>query len=177
MSAFIPNKTTALALNTKAIDGVDKHFSKVKKLTVGGVEYTPATLKAVLQAESDANKALDLGNSQLKKQQAVALAARAKAHATRKSLKTYILGNYGTDAVDMLADFGMNVPKAPGPLTAKARVLAQAKSKATRDARHTMSKKQKKLIKGVVAPAAQPTQAEAPAVVATVAASNAPLHS
>ena len=81
--------------------------------------------------------------------------ARARARATRKSLKTYILGNYGTEAVEMLADFGMSAPKVANQATVEAKAKAVAQSKATRKARHTMSKKQKSLIKGVVEGAAQ----------------------
>jgi hypothetical protein len=36
----VPNKTTALARNKKISEGVDKYFSKVKSLTIGGDAYT-----------------------------------------------------------------------------------------------------------------------------------------
>ena len=71
MSSNLPNKTAALALNTKAIEGVDKHFAKVRNLTVAGVDFTPSSLKAVLQAESDADKAMDAITAQRKKQAAL----------------------------------------------------------------------------------------------------------
>jgi hypothetical protein len=61
----IPNKTTALALNEKVATGVDKYFSKMKSILIGGTTYTPTTLKAVLTAENDASKAVDSTRAQL----------------------------------------------------------------------------------------------------------------
>jgi hypothetical protein len=60
------------------------------------------------------------------------------------------LGNYGKKAVEMLAGFGMSVPKSTGKKTVETKAKAIAQSQATREARHTMGKKQKKSIKGVV---------------------------
>jgi hypothetical protein len=59
-------------------------------------------------------------------------------------------------AVDTLADFGISPHKAP-VMTPAQRVVATAKAKATRLARHTMSKKAKLAITGstVAAPASQ----------------------
>jgi hypothetical protein len=181
----IPNKTTALALNKKISEGVDKHFSKVKSLTVGGTTFTPKSLLAVLNAENDASSEVDSTRVQLEDQVATHRAAKAKAKALRSALKVYILGTYGKQAVQVLGDFGMSVPKPTGKLTPKAKVQAVAQGQATREARHTMGKNQKALIKGVVpstattaatpsssAPAATPVQvapAATPAQVAPVA--------
>ena len=61
----VPNKTTALVLNQKISEGVDKYFSKVKSLTVGGTTYTPKSLMAVLNAENEASSAVDSTRVQL----------------------------------------------------------------------------------------------------------------
>jgi hypothetical protein len=74
--------------------------------------------------------------------------ARAKARALRRGLGTYILGTYGEAAVQMLQDFGIPVPKPKGKKTAQAKAEAVVKAKATRAARHTLGKNQKKPIKG-----------------------------
>ena len=139
----VPNKTTALALNTKVAEGVDKYFSKVKSLTVGGTTYTPKSLVAVLNAENDASSAVDSTRAQLENQVATHRTAKVNAAAVQSALKVYILGNYGKKAVQMLGDFGMSVPKATGKRTVETKVQAVAQAKATRDARHTMGKKQK----------------------------------
>jgi hypothetical protein len=166
----VPNKKTALALNTKVAEGVDKYFSKVKSLTVGGTTYTPKSLLAVLNAENDASSAVDSTRAQLEDQVATHRSAKAKAAALRSALKVYILGTYGKAAVQMLGDFGMSVPKGVGKRTVETKAKAVAQTLATREARHTMGAKQKASIKGTVpaateaatpssnAPAATPVQ-------------------
>jgi predicted Fe-Mo cluster-binding NifX family protein len=181
----LPNKTTALARNTKISEGVNKHFAKVKSLTVGGDEYTPKSLLAVLAAEDEASSAVDSTRAQLEAQVVTHRSAKVTAGALRSALKVYILGTYGKKAVQMLGDFGMSVPKAPGARTVDEKSKAVAKNLATRAARHTMGKKQKLRITGDVsptattaetssssAPAATPVQvasAAAPAQVASAA--------
>ena len=150
----VPNKTTALALNKKISEGVDKYFSKVKSLTVGGTTYTPKSLLAVLNAENDASSAVDSTRAQLDAQVVTHRSAKVTAAALRSALKTYILGTYGKKAVQMLGDFGMRVPKAPGARTVDEKSKAVAKTLATRAARHTMGKKQKLRVTGVVSPTA-----------------------
>ncbi len=155
-----PNKATALALNQKISEGVDKYFAKVKSLTIGGATYTPKTLMAVLNAETEASKAVDSTRAQHQEEVATHRAAKASAIALRAELKTYILGTYGRKAVQMLGDFGMSVPKSTGKKTVAAKAQAVAQSRATREARHTMGKNQKKSIKGTVPSTA--TTAETP---------------
>jgi hypothetical protein len=156
----IPSKNAALALNQKVSAGVNKYFSKVKSITVGGTTYTPRTLLAVLSAENDAAEAVDSTRVQLSQQVATHRAAKASAGALRSELRTYILGTYGAKAVQMLGDFGMSAPKYTGNKSAATKAQAVVQGKATREARHTMGKNQKKPIKGVVPSTA--TQAAAP---------------
>jgi hypothetical protein len=115
-----PTKTTAQSLDQQATDDVTKYFAHVKPLTLAGTTYTPA----VLEAEIAANKAVDENEAQLRQQVVAAKLARAKALAARTGLKAYILGNSGADAVQMLTDFGIPVPKSRGPRTARSKALA-----------------------------------------------------
>ncbi len=133
-SSSIPNKTTVLALNQKAIQGVETYLAHVKQLTIAGATYAPADLKATLQAEIDANNTADEGRAQYRQQVVAARVARSKGSAIRKVLKTYVLSNYGADAVQMLENFGMPVPKPIGKRTAKATAQAVAEAQATRKA-------------------------------------------
>jgi hypothetical protein len=158
-SKNIPNKNAAQALDQKAIDSVDKYFAHVKTLTIAGTTYTPATLKAVLEAEIDANKAVDETEAQLRQQVVAARLARAKAQAARKGLKAYVLGTSGADAVQMLKDFGIPVPKPTGPKTARSKAQAADSATATRKAKKE---------------AIASTNAPAPLVPAPAAASVAP---
>jgi hypothetical protein len=152
MSAKNPSKNTVLALDTKAIEGVDKYFATATDLLVGGTTYTPASLKAVLQKEIDVLKAIDAARAAVKQQVAGAVAVRASARTARRALRQYIVGSYGAQAVQMLEDFGMS--RRPKAKTVEVKAQAIAKGQATREARHTMGSKQKSLIKG--APQPQP---------------------
>ena len=185
MSPVKSNKQTALALGKKAIEGVDKHFAKVKTMTIAGVTHTPKDLKAALQAEVDAIQVVDASRAQLAEQVAAGRTALSKGRALRTALRTYVLGTYGTEAVAMLQDFGMSPPKPRGRASVATKAEALVKSKATREARHTMGSKKKLAISGAPAstaqaetpaPAAATTQAQTPAPVAAVA-STTPAHS
>jgi hypothetical protein len=129
-----PNKQTAQALNQKAIAGIDTYFAHVKTLTLAGASTTPAALKATLQAEIDANSAADKAHGQYLQQVVAAKLARSNGRAARKNLKAYVLGNYGSEAVQMLKDLGIPVPK-PASRTAQSKAKASAKAVATREAK------------------------------------------
>jgi hypothetical protein len=130
-----PSKKTALALNQKAIEGIGTYFANVKTLTLAGTSTTPADLKATLQAEIDADNAVDKVEAQYTQQVVAAQLARSKGRAARKALKAYVLGNYGADAVQMLKDLGIPVPKPAGRKTVQSKAQGAEKATATRKAR------------------------------------------
>ena len=135
MSSNQPNKNAALAINQKIVQGVEKHFAKLKKMSIAGVSYTPAALKTLFQGESDALVALDASRAQMTEQVASTRATRARVGVLRKQLRAYLLGNYGVEAVQVLEDFGMAAPKRRGPKTVRAVAAGVAKASATREAR------------------------------------------
>jgi hypothetical protein len=131
----LPSTHTALVLDQKIIEGVDKYFAKVKTLTLAGTVYTPRSLKAVLEAEIEATKSLDAAKAQMRQHVADANVARVKARDARRDLRAYILGNFGAKALAMLQDFGMTVPKPAGRKTVASKAEAASKATATRKAR------------------------------------------
>jgi hypothetical protein len=158
MTNSIPNNVTAIALSQKNQAGVTKYFTALPTLMLAGVTTTPAKINAVFQADIDTTTALEAAEADVSQKRAAQKAARAAAIAERADLKAYILGNYGEQAVQMLADFGFEPPKPKGAKTVAAKAQAVAQSKATRAARGTKGVTQKAAIKGVVAtPAAEPT--------------------
>jgi hypothetical protein len=157
----IPNKTTALALNQQAIEGIGKYLADVKQLTIEGTTFAPADLTAALQAEIDAEKSVVEGRAQYKQQVVAAQLARSKGRATRKLIKTYVLSSYGATNVQTLETFGIPVPKPLGPKTAKSKAQAADKAIATRKAHQ-------EAIASVDAPA--PGAASAPGPATPVAA-------
>jgi hypothetical protein len=130
-----PNKTTAKDLDTMAIAGIKKYLASVQKITLAGTDYSAVTLTSALQAEIDAITMVDAGKAQLQQQVADTGKVRVKTRALRALLRKYILTTYGTEALQILGDFGMKAPKNLGPRTAAAKAQAQAKAKATREAK------------------------------------------
>jgi len=156
------NNVTAIALSQKNQAGVTKYFTALPTLMLAGVTTTAVKINAVFQADIDATTALDAAEADVSQKRAAQKAARAAAIAERSDLKAYILGNYGEQAVQMLADFGFDPPKPRGAQTVASKAQAVAQGKATRAARGTKGTKQKAAIKGVVAtPAAEPAPAPA----------------
>jgi hypothetical protein len=164
------NKPTNKDLNTKAMKGVDKHLASLTSIMIGGTAYTNLTLKAVFQADIDATNAADSARTQWRDLVVKAKAARTLAVRARLALKSYLVGLYGKNAVGILEDFGFSPPKSPGKKTAKAKAGAVDKSAATRAARHTMGKSQKKSVKGAVNPASPPPPAGSTPITAPPAA-------
>jgi hypothetical protein len=165
------NRSTIKNRNLSVAAGIDKHVPS--PITVGGVVFAPADLKAVFTGHTAALDAADALHKQWTDQLVVADAAGEKAHATYQSLRSYLVGQYGNDANAVLHDFGMNTPKTKGPKTVQTKAAAAEKRAATRAARHTMGKNQKKGITGATVSAPATTVApEAPA--APSATPNAP---
>jgi hypothetical protein len=173
-------KLTLEARNTKVLTGIEKHLSGNKKLTIGGTEYTPKTLAAVY--ESDTGAMNNVASTKKAFEQAVAderatHAATAEVHV---SLKSFILGFFGTKSLTVLGDFGFSAPKSKGNKTVAVKAAAIEQATATRAARHTMGPKEKKKIKGVVGAsneeAATTASAEtvAPATAASASAATTP---
>jgi len=105
---------------------------------------------------------------------------RAKSQTLVSALKQSLLVFF-SGQVDTLADFGLTGRKTP-VVSPETRVAAAAKAKATRQARHTMGKKQKAKIKGTVpttapatTPPATPPAAAPPAAPVAVASASAPV--
>lgn len=156
-TSSIPNKATALAQNQQILEGIDTYLAHVKQVTIAGDTYTPADLKAALQAEIDAEKSVTTGKAQYKQQVVAARLARLKGRATRKLVKTYVLASFGAANVQTLETFGIPVPKPLGPRTAQAKAEASADAAATRKAH-------KEAIASIDAPApASPGAAVTPA--------------
>jgi predicted Fe-Mo cluster-binding NifX family protein len=162
MSNANPSNVVAIALSQKNQAGVTKYLTALPTLLLAGVVTTATKINAVFQADIDTSTALDAAEADVAQKRAVQKAARAAAIAERSDLKAYILGNYGEQAVQMLADFGFDPPKPRGAQTVASKAQAVAQGKATRAARGTKGAKQKAAIKGVVAtPAAEPAPAPA----------------
>ena len=129
-----------------------------------GQAITPADLVKLVQSCIDAANAI--APAKVKWQAAVQAANALNKQVTPllRGLRTYVINTYGPTST-VLADFGFS-PTKTVVKTPEVKVEAAKKSAATRKARNTLGKKQKKSITGATAspaaPATPPT-ASAPA--------------
>jgi hypothetical protein len=141
------------------IAGTQKHTPN-GSLTLGGATYTAATLVQLLKSLADALDAADAAKAIWEDALKNATDTKAKVEPVVRNYKSWVAVTYkGTPST--LADYGLAPPKAPTPLTAEQKVAAALKRTATRAARHTMSTKQKKKVKGTVPTAAPATSTTA----------------
>jgi hypothetical protein len=142
------NRPSVKARNTSVAAGIDKYVTG--NLTLGGVSYTPATLKAVFLDQNAAIDASDAKHQEWQDQVQATHAAAAKADAVYDLLRNWVISQFGKLANAVLGAFGMPVPKAKGPQTPAAKVASAKKAKATRQLRHTMGSVQRKAVKGTI---------------------------
>jgi hypothetical protein len=142
------NRPSTKARNAGVEAGIDKHITGT--VTIGGVTYTPATLKQVFLDEDAAMAAADALHTQWRDQVQVTKATRAQASVTYVALRAYLIGLYGKKANAVLNDFAMIIPKPTGTTKVATKAAAAEKGKATREVRNTKGSVQKKALKGVI---------------------------
>jgi hypothetical protein len=145
------------ALTLRLIAGTRQHFSNLGSLTFGNRTLTPPEIEAALQTLVDLRTAVDAAKALT---QAKLVAEQTQAPALRTlqaALVAFVRATFG-DAPDRLAEFGLSPRKARTPLTIEQHAVAAAKAKATRAARHTMGKRQKKDVKGTITTIVSPEE-------------------
>jgi hypothetical protein len=134
------------AVCNERMAGLQQFTKGVGTINVKGTPYKPAALVAIYQKCIDTRTQL----AAIRAQEPAALEARDAADATRKSVDASVLAwaveTYGPNS-PQAKTFGYVAPN-PAKPTAQTRAAAVAKSKATREARGTAGKKQKKKITG-----------------------------
>ena len=163
------NRANVKTRNTAVSNGIDKHVPA--SISIGSVTYTPPELKGVFIAHNTALDAADALHKQWTDQVQVAKAAGIKADGTYRLLRSSLIGQYGNDANAILNDFGMATPKSTGAKTVQVKAEAVLKRAATRAARHTMGKVQRKAVTGTVVAAPATAPVATPAAPATPVAS------
>ena len=118
------------------------------QIQLAGVVYTPSSLSAVFQTDSDAIDAADTARAALKQAVVNEKTAHAKTATVLAALRSYLLAYYGKQAVALLGDFGFNAPKSTRTTDVATKAAAVVKSKATRAARGTKGSVEKQSVKG-----------------------------
>jgi hypothetical protein len=147
------NRTTQQAADQKLVDGLTKHQSSLPSFLIRGTSYKAADVIGIVQAQVNAAKTTYSSRAVWQNAVKTERDERAKNKPFVSALKQTLQAMF-SDSVDSLADFGLT-PRKPRVITPAKKAAAALKAKATREARHTMGKIQKKDIKGV-APATTP---------------------
>jgi hypothetical protein len=145
---------------------IDQLLPGIDPFVFDGRTVTRSALQQALQDRLDASrntKAARLGFHKAVEQERLAEAAVSP---LRASLKAFVLTRFGKNSPQVQA-FGFTQNKRPSR-SAKSKALAVDKGIATRKARHTMGKQQKKAVKGdVTGVTVTPTTADKPVAPAT----------
>jgi len=166
-------KSKDAALAKQFIAGIGKHFANAESMAFGSATLTPAELTKRLQKLVDLRTAVNDAKATAKAKLADETTQAPALLGLLTEFESFVKVTF-SKSPDVLADFGLAPRKVSTPLTAVQKVAAAAKRKATREARQTMGKKQKRAITGnvvdvVVTPVTQPKPV-APAPVATAPA-------
>jgi hypothetical protein len=143
-----PNRTTQETRDSVVIAGIEKDLATVTSLTLAGQTITPADLVKLVQSRIDAANAVAPAKA---KWSAAVLAYNTvdkEVTPVLRALKAYLTNTYGSTS-PILADFGFSPPKTAVKSPA-VKTAAAEKALATRKARNTMGKVQKKAVKGNV---------------------------
>jgi hypothetical protein len=142
------SKASTLARVQALIAGTQKQFPK-GQLSFGGTTYTPAAIVKLLTQLLNAITSLNAAQASAKKSLLAKQGVAAQVGPFITAYQRFVLSTFGNDP-ETLADFGLEPPKAPKPLSGEDRVAATAKADATRKARGTTGKKEKLAIQGNV---------------------------
>jgi hypothetical protein len=154
MSKLVTRYTTVIA-------GIQKDLSTVTNLVLLGVTYTPASLEALFQSWLAAAAAVAPAKAQWQAAVLAEHALRKTVQAVWTALEAYARNQY-TATPATLTDFGF-APKKTVKKDPETLVAAAEKNRATRAARHTLGKDQKRDITGTSGSTAVTPPAAAPA--------------
>jgi hypothetical protein len=157
------NRISQTARVSALIAGATKYFSNTTSVTFGGTSYTAAALAQELQNILAVYTDVDAARAALKAKLLVEKNQAGTDNAFLSAFRAFVMVHFGKDPV-ALAVFGIAPPKARTLQTVEAKALTVDKALATRAARHTMGKRQKAKITGVV-PQSATSGTQAPPVV------------
>jgi hypothetical protein len=128
------------------IAGLEKRWSARAKLTVHGKDYSREELVRLFRSQIEALEAIRVARAALTFAVAREREIARQVESQIPKLRLTVHCKFGSSP-DVLADFGWTQPKKPGPKTVAAKVAGAEKLRATRKARQTMGKKQRKKVR------------------------------
>ncbi len=151
-------KEKNVALAQKVLAGTKKHLSSLSSLMLESGTFTPDQIETSIQTLIDLRTAVDTARAATQAKLADEQAQAPLLQSRMAALIAYARTAF-SNSPDVLADFGLAPRKAKTPLTTAQQAAAAAKRAATREARHTMGTKQKKLVKGTITTIVTPSDA------------------
>jgi hypothetical protein len=139
-------KIRAIDEVTKMSGGLKKHFAG-QTLVLQGAKATADSIIATLQGYATAVKAADAARAQWTSQLAKVRVQKPRVRALLADLHALIYLTFGHNGPP-LSDFGMS-SRPTRKRSVASKIAAAEKSKATREVRGTMGKKQKAKVRGV----------------------------
>jgi hypothetical protein len=173
-NTIVNTRSKQQAILQKMTEGLQKHGNAVGSFMIAGTSFKTADLITVLQSRLDATKAAESTRAAWQSAVKADHDERAKTKVFLSGLRQALLVAFA-GSIDTLADFGLVARKAR-VISPEKKVAAAERARATRAARHTMSKKQKAAIKGTVAPTAPPTAPSASPPVPVPVPAPVPAH-
>src|SRR5271166_2492462 len=146
MTTKTRTKSQVVALTQQLIAGTAKHLTGTTPVQLVGSSFTSADITAKLQSIVTLEADVDAAKAATKAKLATRTASMPPLRNFESAYVAYLKAAY-RGSPDVLADFGIQPPKVPVPLTVEAKAAATAKRAATRAARHTMGSQQKKAVK------------------------------
>jgi len=154
-----PNRSEQQAQDAKVILGIQKDLLSVPTLSLAGQAITPADLEKLVQSRIDSANAIAPAKVQWSAAVQAYRALDTQVTPILRALRAYLINAHGPTS-PVLADFGFS-PSKTAVKTPEVKAEAAEKALATRKARNTLGKQQKKNIKGTVSPAAPATSSTA----------------
>jgi hypothetical protein len=159
-----PSNATVVDTCTKRLNALKEYAGSIKgTIGMNGEDLKVSDVIAIYQGCLDSRAALAKSRTQVKAALATKTSAESARVAADKALSAWVTTKFGAGSQQAL-DFGFTTRKA-ATRTADSKAKAAAQALATREARHTMGKKQKLSIKGTIiaptAPAAPATNVPA----------------
>ncbi len=159
MSTINRNKEVSSVKQLMA--GANEHFptaAGTPPMSIGGAKYTLAELTQRLQTFVDLSEGVDTAKAAYQEKLNEATTQMPALRSLISAFKAYVRANFAR----LCRRLRSAVPQVPQPRTVEAKTDAMKKGLATRKARHTMGKNQKKQVTGAV-----DTTAAAPAPAGT----------
>jgi hypothetical protein len=144
------NKKNRVSFVTQLITGTNKNFPNGdQQLPFGGTTRTVTALTTLLQSIANARNAVAAAQAASKAAIAAERTQTPSLLAVMDEYVAFVRATFGSKP-DVLAEFGLTPHKASAPQSTEQKAAAAAKRTATRKARYTMGKNQKKAVKGDV---------------------------